>query len=126
MPPLKSPKGSPRGFLPRPLLRAGNPAEVLPNPFPQKNSFGKTESALEVRQFLPQGETRPSPAHAHTEKENQNRAKTKEAWARVQARAERHSRSGRTALVGCRGAEAVSWRNSLPHFVLEIGSNLVQ
>jgi len=34
---------SPRGFLPRPLLRAGNPrrisktlAEVLQNPFPRK------------------------------------------------------------------------------------------
>ena len=27
---------SPRGFLPRPLLRAGNSAEVLPNQNPQK------------------------------------------------------------------------------------------
>ena len=41
--------GASGGFLPRPLLlRLRNPksVEVLPNPFPQKNSFGKTESAL--------------------------------------------------------------------------------
>ena len=31
---------------PDPFLRAGKFAEVLPNPFPQKNSFGKTESVL--------------------------------------------------------------------------------
>ena len=31
---------------PDPFLRAGNSVSVLPNPNPQKNSFGKTESAL--------------------------------------------------------------------------------
>ena len=38
-------KSRPHSF-PRPLLRAGNSVSVLPNPNPQKNSFGKTESAL--------------------------------------------------------------------------------
>jgi len=37
---------SARIHSPDPFLRAGNSVSVLPNPNPQKNSFGKTESAL--------------------------------------------------------------------------------
>jgi hypothetical protein len=44
-PKTPSPKPA-RIHSPDPFLRAGNSVSVLPNPNPQKNSFGKTESAL--------------------------------------------------------------------------------
>src|SRR3989344_3339281 len=44
-PKTASPKPA-RIHSPDPFLRAGNSVSVLPNPNPQKNSFGKTESAL--------------------------------------------------------------------------------
>src|SRR3989338_8991939 len=44
-PKTPSPKPA-RIHSPDPFLRAGDSVSVLPNPNPQKNSFGKTESAL--------------------------------------------------------------------------------
>ena len=39
--PAKNPKASPRGFLPRPLLRAGNQSRGFAKSFPQKIVLAK-------------------------------------------------------------------------------------
>ena len=124
--PPKTKSKSPRGFLPRPLLRAENSVEVLPNPFPQKIVLAKPSPHLNSASFSPQGETRPSPHPAHTEKRKSKSRENKRSMGRVWRGRTRHSRSGETLLPQCLGAEAVAWRNSLPHSVLKIGSNLVQ
>jgi hypothetical protein len=52
-PPAKNPKESPRGFLPRPLLRAGECKKQISLGFAKiqspENSFRKTESELKPR-----------------------------------------------------------------------------
>ena len=75
---------------------------------------------IEFRQFLP---SRRNPPEQDTVIPNQkgSRAKQKRMHGVLLGRI-RHSRSGGTALAGCRGAEAVAWRNS---FVLEVGSSKV-
>ena len=144
---------NPRGFLPRPLLRAGNQIRISPEKislgfaksFSPENSFGKTEStelALEFRQFL-LWRNPTSPATTIPKKKKSRQIKKECVVARRGRK--RNSRSGGTRLPACSGADAVPWRNSswsvqlhftspqawsvphsLPHFVLKIGSNLVQ
>ncbi len=82
---------NPRGFLPRPLLRAGNQIRISPEKISlgfaksksPENSFGKTEStelALEFRQFL-LWRNPTSPATTIPKKENGSRGKSKQnAW----------------------------------------------
>ena len=64
---------------PDPFLRAGNAVSVLPNPNPQKNSFGKTESeelALRIPSVSPL--EKPDLArHHHTEKKKTESAEHK-------------------------------------------------
>ena len=136
--PAKSKSRSPRGFLPRPLLRAGNQSRFCENPNPQKIVFAKPSPLLaprrkklppsEFRQFLP-SRRNPSLASLPTYRKKKIWiAPNKKELDGSEARAVRHSRSGGTALAGCRGADAGSWRNGdgSPNFILKVGSNLVQ
>jgi len=76
-PKTPSPKPA-RIHSPDPFLRAGNSVSVLPNQNPQKNSFGKTESALKPRHTArislraePQKEKRPFHFRKNHPRENQ-------------------------------------------------------
>ena len=66
---------------PDPFLRAGNSAEVLPNPFPQKIVLAKPSPYLNSASFSLKEKSVPRLYTPIPKKENWNRAKTKEVWA---------------------------------------------
>ena len=83
-------------FRPQAVHKTQPPARSIEGRW-RESTTDITLPQSEFRQFLPQGETRPSPHHRHTENQKGNRAKQKRMGGGG-ARAGRHSRSGGTAL----------------------------
>jgi len=120
---LPESKTRPHSF-PRPLSAGGKFSLGFAKSKSPENSLAKPSPHLNSVSFsLRRNPT--SPATTIPKNKKGNRAKQNRMRG-GEARVERHSRSGRTRLLACREADAGSWRNSLPHIILEIGSNLVQ